>query len=320
MRILAKRTTEVTPAEIAGIYSLFEEVFHKKRDAGIFTEQFGNTAKGYSYHAIALSDDGQVVGHNAYVPFIYQETGGEPFLVSLSIDAMIHPDFRKKGLYRSMLETCERMAVADGCKIRVGFPNDNSYPVQVKGFKYTDIGVLDTYVLPVRVGGIKPALSVLNFLTKGFAWTMAQLSKLPGGNRKYTYKYAKQRETFNQYRYKWFGNAYSRIELPGGAYAVYKTSDYKGIEATFLMDVYPLSRRNFDSAVREIMKREKNLNLLLYVGNLPFSPLSMIRIPQPIAPKKFHFVGKLLDKEYFKPEEILNLKNWELNLSNFDLL
>lgn len=319
MQILSKRTTDVTDQEIAGIYALFESVFHKHREISTFRNQFCNTTKGYSYHAIALDDSGRVVGHNAYVPFTYLKNGSEPFMLVLSIDAMIDPECRGKGLYRKLLETCEAAAVADGCKIRVGFPNDNSYPVQIKGFKYTDIGRLSTYILPVRVGAVKQALKIVNPLSRLFCGIMCLLSQMPGGRKVYSFPLAKDRKDFDVYRYKWFDGDYKIVEENGVKY-VYKTADYQGIPATFLLDVYPLSRRNFDLAVRGICRQVKDLGLLFYVGNLPFTPLSMLRIPHIIEPKNFHFVGKVLDPEFFVPVVPLNIKNWELNLSNYDLL
>jgi len=319
MEIIGKLTDHITDAEIRSIYDLFESVFHKRRTVAAFREQFGNTSRGYSYHALAM-DGNRVVGHNAYVPFTYVDGKGTRFELVLSIDAMIHPDYRGKGIYRAMLMECERQALADGCKIRVGFPNDNSYPVQVHGFRYSDIGLLNTYCLPVRVSALNGKLRFLDPFSRCFSKIMLMLSHIGGGTRNHTFAYAKERASFDTYRYKWFGGGYSTVNLPDGGKAVYKSSGYQGTQATFLMDVYPLSRRNFDAAVREICRIGPDIKLILYVGRLPFMPLSMVKIPAAIAPKKFHFVGKVLDPTFFDGADVLDIRNWELNLSNYDLL
>lgn len=315
--VVAKKTTELSDSEIQKIYDLFEIVFNKRRNTKSFHEQFENTFRGYSYHAIAI-DDEKIVGHNVYMPFEYlhNET---PFMLCLSIDAMVHPDYRNKGIYRKLLEACEGLAIKEGCKLRVGFPNDNSYPVQIKGFKYNDIGRLNTYMLPVNIGALLGKVKILNYLSKGLANCMCAVSRLSKSRKEYLYPYRKNRNTFDSYRYKWFGNTY-QIKNIGDVTVVYKDAEFKGKKATFIIDVYPLSKTNFDLAVRNVYAdKNKSTPLILYVGNLPFIPLSMIRIPTIFEPKHFHFVSKILDDEDSWLDS-LELENWELNLSNFDLI
>lgn len=317
MDIVVKRTNELTKAEVSAIYRLFEVVFEKKREDDSFFEEFGNTSKGYSYHAIGV-ENGEIVGHNVYVPFRYLKDG-QPFFLALSMDAMVHPAYRGKGLYRKLLMACGEAAMADGCKMRMGFPNDNSYPIQVKYFKFDEIGSLDTYCLPIRVGGVSKRVSFLNPLSKFFASFIILFSHLSQRSRKeYSFRFRKDRSDFDEHRYKWFGGDYQIVERNGFKF-VYRNSDFKGIQATFLMDVYPLSKRNFDEACRCIYSLEKQTPIILYVGKLPFKPLSMLRIPHCVEPKHFHFVGKVFD-ENFLGTEVLDIKNWEVNLSNYDLL
>ena len=45
----------------------------------------------------------------------------------------------------------------------------------------------------------------------------------------------------------------------------------------------------------------------------------MIKVPRKLEPKRFYFLGKVLD-ESFENESIYNIKNWDVNLSNYDLL
>lgn len=48
------------------------------------------------------------------------------------------------------------------CKLLFGFPNDESYPVMIKGFKVKDIGRLTTYILPIKIGPIIPRMRWLD--------------------------------------------------------------------------------------------------------------------------------------------------------------
>lgn len=317
MEILTKKTTDITPEEAHGIYDLFELVFKKKRNVASFYDEYCNTSKGYSYHAIA-KDGEKIIAHNVYVPFKYLKDN-IPFYLALSIDAMVHPDYRGKGLYGRLVEACGAAAIRDGCKMRIGFPNENSYPVQIKKFKFNDIGSLNTYCLPVNIGAIYKKLRILTPIGKLFTKIIIGFSVLSKWSKQeYLYKYRKDRSDFDNHRYKWFDGDYEIVEYESIKF-VYKNSDFKGQQATFLMDVFPLSKKNFDEACRYIYRHEKTTPIILYVGNLPFFPLSMMRIPKFIEPKHFHFVGKIFDKE-FVDEDSLKINNWEVNLSNYDLL
>lgn len=316
IEIIGLKTYEVSDNDIHSIYELFEEVFHKRRSLKSFKAQFSNTSLGYSFHAIA-KDNGKIIGHNVYVPFKYL-VKDRSFLACLSLDAMIHPDYRGKGVYRKLLQVCEDLAVKYGCVLRFGFPNDNSYPVQIKGFNYNDVGRLNIYCLPIDIGKIRGRLGFLNPIVKMIARSLILFSKFSKDTRVHTYKYRKDRDDFNSFRYKWFGG-YEQYDNNGISF-VYKDAEFNGIRATFLLDVCPLNKKNFDFAVREIYKRKKDfIPILIYVGNLPFVPRSMVRIPEKLEPKHFHFVTKILNP-YIIPEDSLEINNWELNLSNYDLL
>lgn len=315
MIIKSCKSFELSDQDIEQIYNLYDIVFHEKRDSNFFKEQYLNTALGYSFHAVA-EEDGKIVGHNVYVPFFYYKNN-ERFLLALSIDAMVHPDFQGQGIYSKLLYACEELAKKEGCKIRIGFPNENSYPIQTKAFKYHDFGTLDIYFLPHR-------LSKLNSLLLPIEWLSRVVNKI-----KYSKNFSRvdfepvifpirrDRKSFDKYRFNWFGGNYQIVEKEKCTF-VYRAAKFKGISALFLMDVYPLSKQNFDLATKYLFERERDYPFIIYVGHLPFKP-SMYKIPKKVEPKHFHFVGVALD-EKFNNKEILDINNWELNLSSYDLL
>jgi hypothetical protein len=45
----------------------------------------------------------------------------------------------------------------------------------------------------------------------------------------------------------------------------------------------------------------------------------MIKIPHKFEPKEFNMAVKILDKSLDK-ETLLNMNNWDVNLSNYDLI
>lgn len=317
MEILSKKSHEFSKEEIQQIYDLYEKVFHERRDEKFFHEQFCNTSKGYSYHAVAV-DNGKIVGHNVYVPFEYLKDD-TPFTLVLSIDAMVDPDYQGKGIYGKLLKACESLALKEDVKIRIGFPNENSYPIQMKAYKYYDFGTLDTYCLPLKPSHFKGILKIFDPLTSFIARRKLGDGRIKMMTFPYEAKFRKNRESFNVYRYKWFDGKYHIVKFDDEVRFVYKKFSFKGIEATFLMDFYPVTRQAFESACRYIGNKDKESTALFYVGQLPFKQSSLFKLPKKLEPKKFHFVAKVFDKDFIG-EEGLDINNWDMNLASFDLL
>lgn len=317
MEVICKKTTEITDEEIKVIYHLFEEVFEQKRDPSTFREEYSNTVLGYSYHSM-LMNEGEIVGFHSCLPFYYIDNG-KRFIAGLGIDSMVKKEFRGFFGFRDMIVACEKRMHDEGCVIRIGFPNDNSYPILIKGFKYKDIGKMITYFLPVRIGGVKPSLHFLNPLSRLGAWLIVQFSSFSLNGKEYSFRYSKERESFDKIRYKWFNGEYKTIET-GDVIARYKIKVQEGVRTAFLLDVYPMSKKIFDKVVRCIYNKERrNIDLIMYVGHLPFSPMSLITMPHKFEPKHFNFTCKVLEKGYFD-DSIYDINNWDVNLSNYDLL
>lgn len=317
MDVICKKTTEITDEEIKVIYRLFDEVFEQKRDPSTFREEYGNTVLGYSYHSM-LYNDGELVGFHSCLPFYYND-GDRRFLAGLGIDSMVKKEHRDFFGFRDMIVACQKRMHDEGCVIRIGFPNDNSYPILIKGFKYKDIGKMITYFLPIRVGSVKSSLRLLNPLSRLGAWCIIQLSKLSLNKKEYSFRYAKERDSFDKVRYKWFNGEYKTIEFEG-VIARYKVKVQEGVRTAFLLDMHPMSKKMFDKVVREIYKRESsNVDLIMYVGHLPFKPMSLVTMPHKFEPKHFNFTCKVLEKGYFD-DSIYDINNWDVNLSNYDLL
>ena len=89
---------------------------------------------------------------------------------------------------------------------------------------------------------------------------------------------------FAAWRFGIFPTIYTTVALPGGCNAIYAAELYypiagipRGIRAGLLIDVFPLTKVNFDAAVDGIRQRESALSVLAWQGNLPFQARDMIR-------------------------------------------
>jgi hypothetical protein len=315
--LIVKKTTELTSEEIALINNLFNDVMKRDRTEEGFKRLFLNTPLGYSFHVMLMEGE-ELIGFHSGLPFYYLNNG-QRFIAGLGIDTMTAVGHRDFFNVRDMFVACEKAMKEEGCTLRIGFPNDNSYPVLKKGFKYKDIGKLDTYFLPIRIGGVKKSLRVLNPFSKLFAWIVIQCSRLSKNKTQCKYQYQKEHSTFDAIRYKWFDGDYPSVTI-GDTVAHYKVNEHDGVRTAFILDVHPRSKAMFDAVVREVYKKEhKSIDLIMYVGHLTFKPMSLLRMPHKYEPKHFNFTCKPLDKEAFD-DSLYQIDNWDVNLSNYDLI
>ena len=102
----------------------------------------------------------------------------------------------------------------------------------------------------------------------------------------------------------------------------YKIKNQNGVRTAFLIDVIGKSERNFINSISYILSSEQtNFDLLMYVGHLPQSikRTGLIKIPQRFEPKHFYMAGKIYDKR-IDPNIISDINNWDVNLSDYDLI
>ena len=322
MQIICKKTTELTSNEKIQICKCFEDVFEKhSRSVDEFDNVFLNTCTGYSLHTMLKSDDDVVVGLYSVVPFDYVYKG-EKQMFCIGVDFMIRKDYRND--FKNVLNICResmKYAKDNGISCIFAFPNDLSYQLNTRILRMKDVGKLYTYVLPYKVGDAKPSIKCLNIFSMAFSRLLLGCSRLDGRDNVDKPKVHRNRASFEKTRYNWFNPTEYRFYKDEKMSCVWKCSDFDGVKAAFLIDVYPLTAKNFNKATREMFKAESgNVGLFLYVGNLPFNPISMVKVPLKYAPKNFNFVAQILDKTKLDDDVIFNMNNWDVNLSSYDLL
>jgi hypothetical protein len=86
-------------------------------------------------------------------------------------------------------------------------------------------------------------------------------------------------------------------------------------------EVSPVAQSRSLKAIRYIVKKHhKEFDILLYVGHLSFRFHGLIQVPKRLTPKNFHFTGEILRKDDIDNDFVFNINNWDVNLSNYDLL
>lgn len=317
IEVIVKKTFELSIAEKEQMVNLFNAISEKNRSVNAFEEQYSHNSFGYSYHALLVDDD-KVEGCSSYIPNHYVMNGEKKAFCN-GVDTMVSRPYRDFfNLYDMIIGAYDYMR-KDGILLVYAFPNDNAYPVYKKSKLYFEIGRLDTYCLPYRIGGVKPKLKILNPLSILFSEVLVFITSIFSSNKIYGFLIEKG-ESYYKTRYKWFGGEYEIIDKDG-VYFTYKVRLHEGIRTAFLIDVMPKSAKNINKAVRYMINKEKsNFDLMLYVGKLPFRNIGLIKIPRKFEPKNFNFAAKILDERYIDRNLVFGMSNWDVNLSNYDLI
>ena len=318
MQFVFKKTIELTSEEKNGLLDQFNAIMEKDRTLQEWESMYLNTALGYSFHILML-DDGKLAGQNTGIP-IYYQTEGKRSLFICNVDTMIDPGYRGLENIYDLFKFSFNQFKDSGISLVYGFPNDMAYPVEKALKIMKDVGRLDTYCLPYRIGGIKPSLKILNPFSRMFSCLFLLVSGLCSPKKKFSFQIQKEESSFNAFRYKWLDGGYQSVQYKGTEF-VYKLKRHEGVRTAFLVDVRGKNPRNFRNAVRYILRKEKqNMDLLLYVGHLPFRHSGLIKFPEKYEPKHFHFMASILDEKSLTKETVFDLSHWDINLSNYDLI
>lgn len=317
MKIVVKKTADLSEDEIQQILILFNKVFKKNRSEQEFINQSINNPLGYSYHSMMV-ENGIVVGMNSFVPSYYF-VHNKKMLFANSIDSMVDKPYRDFFNFHDMVTEGFKKMTCDGVAFVYGYPNENAYPVLIKSRLYRDIGKMHIYCLPIHVGGVKKVLAFLNLVSELFCRVYVYISRLLASASPERYTIAKDTDSYNDSRYMRGDGIYSIASVD--KYKVYyRIRNHDGIRTAFLIDLSEKSPKAFCSAIAYIIRNHrKEFDLLLYVGNLSFVCTGMIKLPRKFEPKTFNLTGRILNEQVFDTS-IWDISNWDTNLSNYDLI
>ena len=317
IRIDNKKTTELTEKELHQILEGFNEVFSLNRPFEVMMNQYTQNPLGYSYHNVVYDDD-KVIGHTANVPSYYW-VNGEKVEVVNGVDTFIKKEYRDGSIFLDHFSSIFQDLKNRGIKMQFGFPDAKVMKLYAKTRIVKKIGEMNTYILPYRIGGVKPVLKPFNFISKVFAWCFVYLTGLFASKKVTTFKIEKDTESYNATRYKRMDGNY-QIVRDGDLEFFYKCMPFKGVRAAFLIDVTGKSAKHFNQAIKYILKHNrKEFDVILYVGNLYFKNSGLIKVPAKFAPKQFNFTIKYFDKN-FNNAIVNDIRNWDVNLATYDVI
>jgi len=314
--LVLKRTCELSRLEKEQFCLLFARVFPGTLSLAEFDRKYLCTPLGYSHHGLMLADDALIGAYNL-IPYTYNYFG-MPVLFGLSVDLMIAEDHRGGPFNLLRMAMMAESAVArDGVAFVFGFPNQNAYEFTRRVLGWADIGRLNFYVLPWNIGAVVPRLGWSNVLSRT---AVRGILSVPRLTRQTRGDFAIEKASdacFNRHRYD---GQHNLIRLHGDGTCVYRICrEDERMRVAFLIDVMPLTPKCFTAAVRAVHRAAAHhADVLLYVGRLPFRPGGCLRVPSRWEPRRIRMCGKILRREMVD-ERVLDIANWNVNLSNFDV-
>jgi hypothetical protein len=306
-----RTTDELEASEITALAQLFEIVFGKPCPEDLFIRKFARSPTGRSVHSLMFLD-GQMIGAFSAIPVPYRFFG-QTLKFAITADLMIHPNHRGpvsrvQKLGNGLYDALAREGVAFVfCCLR-----DQVFRLHHGLSGWQAIGKISYYAAP--------SFALARAAVRAWNRRAPQSQDAP-------YEIEKIADAvFTDWRYRIFPTHYTTIDLPGGASAIYATELYypisgipRQLRTGILIDVSPLTKTNFDAVVRNIREREPALSVLAYQGYLRFGPRDMLRIPAKYEKQPWTLAGKVLIPGQVDAR-VFDLNNWNINLSNGDLV
>jgi hypothetical protein len=318
--IEVKLTSELTPGERARMCSLFGEVFHRPFPEDLFLRKYADAYSGDSFHCLAVRDE--IAGAFSAVLFRYSFFGEERVFAS-AIDLMLESQYRPNvGLMKRMSGSLyKRLAEAGVSFVFSSVREEMMRFHQVVG-GWRNIGRLSYYIAPVRGPRIPGAGALLRTLTRAFnAITTVGRDGPPKGLPIQKWN----DDPFLAYRYSFFPTEYRQVKVEGGE-AVYTGRMFwnlpgapEHLRLSLLVDVRPSRRSVFDAVVREIVRTVRDIDYLIYPGHLPFQPRLLWRVPRRMERPRYYLGGRILRPDLID-DRVYQIDNWDINLSNTDLV
>ncbi|MFZ4739789.1 MAG: hypothetical protein ACOYLE_01335 [Bacteroidales bacterium] len=320
MQIEIRRTSEITIPEWEIYITAFNEVFEKKYLIEYFKQKYKNTIEGYSYHAFLKSDD-NVVGGCTVIPYEYYFEN-KIIKIGLAVDVFILPVFRTDplALFRMYKQLKKELIVQDIALV-IAVPNDTAYPYWKNVVKWKDVGFLNYYTLPLKMGSILSKIpTVINHLSYVYSRIMIFLSLfLYSTERKCKIRINRNQKIIESQRYN-----QEHIQIrEGNTFASYRIINEDGVNTCYLIDFYNIGKGIKDApTLRKVIKKiitSESVDIIIFVGKLMFNQILLLKVPFKFEPKHLYFTADILIPNKIDSHLIYDIKNWDFGLFNYDV-
>jgi len=321
MKIDVLKTFQISELQWIDIVKGFNESFDKKTTKEILYEYAINTFCEYSYHALAITDEGELAGYNVFTPTLYRDN----VKIVVSGSTFVRKKFRKDiFIFNDMVSALRERCVKDGFTAEVGVPNKNSKAYALKFLDMSIITDLNYYLLPITITKILkkniPTLIdlVLRRIFIVWSYLFFLISNVFNFNEK---KVQFEIRTDNDFYKKRFHQDYYHKITKGNIRYCYRIINEDAVKTAYIMDFRENDKRTFKSlstTVVHILHKHK-VDAILFVGLLRMKQAVLFKVPKKYIPKQLTLTYYLYDVNNPKIQGIGNSDNWNFSLMNFDV-
>jgi len=317
-----KLTSELDDLEIDQLNSLYNQTFQqfidRSRNSEEFKTKFISNVLKYSFHGLIKQNE-KIIGTYQIIPNKFKYFDKE-LLFGLSVDTAVDEKHRGE---LSNLETIFNLVHERLIKEKIyfvyGVPNSRFYKVNKKLFGWKDIGLLKYFVIPIRINKKNYISPLMNFIfsTINFLTLKASIKKIFRDNNKkiFQLRFGKEEENFKNF------NKVNIINNDNFRFAYKIKSEnkfYTRVKVLYIFDFLPMTKETFLNIVSFCKKNFSDIEFIMYLSNNSEKKINLHQIPIMFLKDEFIATGKILEKGHFN-EDIFKDKNWNINLSNFDV-
>lgn len=317
------RTSEISNAEWEAIAEGFNESFDSNVSGVGLRQSFCvRNRTGNGYHAIALSDEGELMGYNVFSPVFYNSN----LKTVVSGSTFVRPKFRThEMLFMNMVQALRKAVIKDGYEVEIGVPNHNSEKFALKILKFKPVAELNYYILPFNLSNSlhKPRLhfvdGIVRLLSNLHIYIQIGLSTLFNIKENEVKYHLDLDDNYWDYR---FGGGKYRMYREGNYRAYWLPFNESGIKAVYLMDFREGKKRTYRSMVKALktISKSEDVDMILFVGFLHLKQFALLKCPKRLVPKRLPLTYYVLNKkDNEKFADMKDVKNWDFSLMNFDV-
>lgn len=322
MDIKICRTTEWSEKEWNSFVSGFDVTFKKHIAKQYFVDKYCSGSDGFSYHALLLNENLEVVGNISIIPCYYKRNGDVTLKIGLAVDVFIIEAYRSDPLMlRRMYKKLKDYVREQGIIAVMAVPNATAYPYWKNVVKWQDVGRIAYWGLPVNIGTILHKWKWSNMYSRIYACMMRGLAAICSRiciSRQPLFKYEIMDDSsFLSERFCDSGYCWVKRSRTINCFRIV---DEDGVKTAYLIYSRQGDRMTFKSlydGVSAILKQHK-VDLILFIGPIKFFQTLLLHIPQRLEPKALPLTCDLVVSETCY-NDMLDPKNWDFGLLNYDV-
>ena len=323
--IIIKKSFEITTPEWQQIADGFNEAFNRDKKAEELKKFYEATESGFSYHASAFAENGELAGHTTFAPMYYTTATGERILTCLSGGSYVKKEYRNDiFIFKDMYTALATAVKQDKATAVLGVPNKNSFKYFTKLLNASLLYHLPYYVLPLRLEkliqnkAVAAVAPLLRFFIQCYLGMLQAVALIFN---------PKEKKTFFRLNYskvafsKRFDDKYTTIKKNKFQFT-YRIYNEKNISTAYVFDFTEQGQRSFRSLVKccwHIAFNEK-ADIIAFVGKLNLQQLVLLQLPNHKEPQRLPLtIDVLVEKGSPNFEALSNVSNWNFGLMNFDV-